>query len=166
MQEDVGSLLTFAELAVAFAGFSSVVVLFQHRADGGWAPLDAARFRIMLQVSLFAALFSVLPLPVHKLGASANLVSSVSSCVLAVYLGLGIVVQFRARRFFSGTIEMTRWGAFQLLFWTAFIAQLLNAFGVVFHRESGPYIFGVAWLLFWAGWQFYQLVVPARSPAA
>jgi hypothetical protein len=164
VREDIDSLLTFAELAVAFAGFSSIVVLFQHRIEGAWTSIDAIRFRTMIQASLFATVFAVLPLPVHKLGASSGVVWSLCGSALAVLLGLGIVGQFRARRLFSGAVAMVRWGAFQVLSWAAFVAQLLNAFGVFFHRESGPYIFGVTWLLFCAGWQFYQLVVPERPP--
>lgn len=162
MSDDIGSLLTLAELAVAFAGFSSIVVLFQRRGEGDWSRLDAMRFRTMLQASLVAAFFAVLPLPVAKLGASSELVWSLCGCILAVALGAGGVVQFRFRRHFAGTANMVRWALFQLFFWAAFVAQVLNASGVALHREPGPYIFGVSWLLFQAGWQFYQLVVPQR----
>jgi hypothetical protein len=163
--EDVGALLTIAEIAVAFAGFSSIVVLFQNRTEGAWVPLDAVRFRLMLQSSLLAASFAVLPLPIHKLGVPSGVVWPLCGCILAVFLGLGGVAQFRARRLFSGASSMVRWASFQLLFWASFLAQLLNASGLVFHREPGPYIFGVCWLLFWAGYQFYQLMIPARPPA-
>ena len=68
------SLLTLAEIAVAFAGFSSVVVLFSRRDEDGWRGFDQTRFRVMLLASLFAAFFAVLPLPLKELGVSHSVI--------------------------------------------------------------------------------------------
>jgi hypothetical protein len=63
-------LLTFAEIAVAFAGFSSIVVLFRRDPGGKWKRVHALAFRDMITVSLLAALFSLLPFALTRLGLS------------------------------------------------------------------------------------------------
>jgi hypothetical protein len=163
--ENIDALLALAEVSVAFAGFSSIVVLFKRRDLGEWHVLDASRFRAMLLASLFAGFFAALPFPLYKLWVPSELLWSVSSAAMAVCLAGGGVVHFRARRLF-GSSGLLLWPVFQTMFWAAFLAQLLNIFSVGYHREAGPYILGVSWLLFQAGWQFYRLVAPPGPPAA
>jgi hypothetical protein len=52
-------LLTFAEIAVAFAGSASIVGIFQRGSEAGRDSFDLFRFWVMLEFSL-AALFFVL----------------------------------------------------------------------------------------------------------
>ena len=54
-------LLTLAEVSVAFAGFSSVVVLFVHRDPANWPPAVPARLRAMVESSLGTLYASLLP---------------------------------------------------------------------------------------------------------
>jgi hypothetical protein len=46
----------------------------------------------------------------------------------------------------------------QLGFTAALVAQVINVAGWGFSRESGPYLFGVSWLVVNAGVMFYRLV--------
>jgi hypothetical protein len=157
--EDIDALLALAQTAVAFAGFSSIVVLFRRGDLETWHDLEASRFRAMLLASLLAAFFAVLPFPLSKLRVPSDVLWSISSAAMAVCLVGGAISHFRARRLFLPSTLLI-WCAFQTVFWTAFLAQILNICSVGYHREAGPYIFGLSWLLFQAGWQFYRLVVP------
>lgn len=57
------TLLTIAEIAVALAGFASIVSVIAQRAEGESRDADSHRIRLMLEVALRNAGFAVLPLP-------------------------------------------------------------------------------------------------------
>ena len=55
-------LVGIAEIAVAMAGFTGVVVAFGSRSQGAWHPGDRLRLAFLLEASLTAAGFSLLAL--------------------------------------------------------------------------------------------------------
>lgn len=55
-------LVVVAELAVAIAGFSSVVVALDSRAVREWSPARRYNLRVLLQMSALAVLFALLAL--------------------------------------------------------------------------------------------------------
>jgi len=57
------TLLTIAEIAVALAGFASIVSMIARRAEDESRVADSHRIRLMLEVALRNAGFAVLPLP-------------------------------------------------------------------------------------------------------
>jgi len=59
-------LVLIAELAVAVAGFSSIVVALDKRSVSEWAPGEQRNLRILLQVSAVAILFSIFPLVLQR----------------------------------------------------------------------------------------------------
>ena len=61
------TLLTIAEIAVALAGFASIVSVIARRADEKSRVADSYRLRLMLEVALRNAAFAVLPLPFLQL---------------------------------------------------------------------------------------------------
>lgn len=154
------ALLTTAEVAVAFAGFASVVTVFRRREAGGWDPQDAIRFQLMITTSLSVVLFALLPFPIRFFGASEPTVWSASSSLLAVYVlvASGLVV----RR----TLALTAARALNPFISWAFVTggviatalQLLNAVGVLFERELGPYFLGLLYLLVLSGVSFARML--------
>ena len=56
------TLVGIAELAVALAGFSGVVVVFGSRTEGAWHPGDKLRLGFLIESSLTAAGFALLAL--------------------------------------------------------------------------------------------------------
>ena len=58
----VDTLIGIAELAIALAGFSGVVVVFGSRHDGSWHPGDKLRLGFLIESSLTAAGFALLAL--------------------------------------------------------------------------------------------------------
>ena len=160
------TLLTFAEIAVAFAGFSSVVVVFRNRGSGTWAGLDAFRYRSMLSGSLLAAAYAGLPMVVSWLGFPRELVWRVSSAALLVWFAVLVFVQFRTRSLFPTLGGTVRWILFLSTSVGIAVWLSLNVIGVVPDGPAEPYLVGVTWILFLAGWQFFQLVsLPNDGPA-
>ena len=59
--ENQDLLQTFAEVAVAFAGFSAVVSMFDRRADDGDPRVRHYRIRVMVEYSLCVSIFAFVP---------------------------------------------------------------------------------------------------------
>lgn len=154
-------LLTMAEVSVAFAGFASITVLFRGRSAGDWAFADVLRYGAMLRASLFACLFSLLPVVLFHAGASESWTWSVTSVGLLAYGAtrshiFALLLRVGARP----SVEIVR-NAIALGLIVAF--QLLNLLGLGFHREAAPVLLGVGLLLANAGANFYRLVVVEPS---
>ncbi len=66
------SLSLVAELAIALAGFASIVAIIGRRQARDDATMDAIRLRGMLEFSLLAAAFALLPLLPFHAGLSEN----------------------------------------------------------------------------------------------
>jgi hypothetical protein len=154
------ALLTTAEVAVAFAGFASVVTVFRRREDEGWAAGDVLRFQLMIGASLSVVFFALLPFAISFFGTSERTVWASASCMLGLYLG--IISGLIARR----TLNLTTGAALNpYISWSflvggaiAFSFQALNAAGAIFERELGPYFLGLLYLLILAGVSFARML--------
>jgi len=62
--EAEGILTALAEVAIAIAGFSGIVVVLD-RSDQPWSELDRARFTMLLQISLSCVFWSFFPILLH-----------------------------------------------------------------------------------------------------
>jgi hypothetical protein len=156
-------LLTMAEVAVAFAGFASITVLFRGRSAGEWAIPDVFRYGAMLRGSLCACLFSLLPVVLFRAGVSEHWTWSLTSVGLLAYsvlLSRVFVVLFRAGARANAEIARNA-----IAIGLNGSLQLLNLLGLGFHREAAPVLLGVGLLLANAGANFYRLVVVSPSEA-
>ena len=61
-----GTLTVIASIAVTIAGFSGVVVALTGKTTDSFDAIERLNLRILLQVSSFALLFSLVPLIVHR----------------------------------------------------------------------------------------------------
>jgi hypothetical protein len=156
--EHMDTLLTIAEIAVAFAGFSSIVVVFRNRDAESWETIDAIRYHVMLAGALMTAVFAGVPFVVSWLAVPTTLVWRVSSAALLLYLTPLIVGQFRARSLFPSPAGQARWLVFLLTSSGAAACLGLNVVGIALTGAAEPYLVGITWILFLSGWQFYQLV--------
>jgi len=59
-------LTTIAEIAIAIAGFSSVIVALSPKPISQWSPIERFNFRILLQVAAVTVFFSLIPLVLHR----------------------------------------------------------------------------------------------------
>jgi hypothetical protein len=149
----VESLLPLAEIAIAIAGFSAIVVLFKQRGSDEWLPDDADKFRGMLGHAMFAAFFCLFPSFISIFTADQSLIWSIASSVLGVQLFSNCIIIFRLPSSFGWPARLSL-----LLSLGAFALQVLNVTAVYFSREFRPYLGGVLLHVFQAGALFVSLV--------
>lgn len=158
-------LLSVCGLSIAFAGFVSIAVRFQHPDQKEWPAHVVVRFRNMIEVSLSSLFFAIFPFVLFHLGLSGSRLWATASAVLIVGLSLVTLRVYRRARPYIGAglgHGFTR----LTLFLTALVltAQLLNVLGQMPVPRFGVYLIGVFWVLFFAAIQFLRLVV-LPSPA-
>jgi hypothetical protein len=152
-------LLTIAEVAVAFAGFASVVVLFQHRDPTNWPAAVVVRLRTMIEGSLTTLFSALLPFVLHHFGLAGPALWATSSVVLALALVASGARVYRRSRVPLATGQLGRSFSVAVIAITALVclALLLNAVGIGFHRGFGPYFLGVVWTLAFASLMFLRV---------
>jgi hypothetical protein len=155
-------LIVIAEVSVAFAGFAGIVAVFRQRDLAEWAPVDATRFRFMVECSLTTILFALLPFVFHHLGASASITwSACSALMAAAVVGLLISGSFSVRYlrsqasgFSPALLRFLQAGTLLTL-----ALLVLNALRIGFTAEFGPYLAALAWVLVGSGVNFFRLLL-------
>jgi hypothetical protein len=157
-------LLTIAELAIAIAGFSGVVVAFGHR--GELTPVDRWRFASLLAISMGAAVLAFLPSVLHLLGISGSFLWRVSS---AMYLGISVahLIIFVPRLLRTGReFDVTPPRAFLLVSFLLVALnlslQLLNVVGWPYPPNAAFLTSGLIIWLVLAALNFGSLVIGPR----
>lgn len=160
----VGSevLLTVAEVAVALAGFSSVVAIFVRRESGSWTGPDVLRLWQLIIYSLAAVFFAFFPFLLFYCGLTTTDIWIVSSALLGGFITVNtagaLVTALRVwrqdRAAFNGTILAT----VVFLAVVAVSVQVLNVQGVIFKHSLGGYLVGLIWLLLASGFFFVRLL--------
>lgn len=164
--EGEGILQTFAEVSVAFAGFTGVVAVFAHRGKQGWARAKVAQFRTMLTASLATVIFSLLPFFLHHAGLTDHLLWRTSSGLLAVYLCWAAVGDTRHRR----TVPVAAVGGWVTLFITVVfgtlvvVGQVVSAMGYFDVHYFSVYLGGLFFMVLISTLMFYQLLLAGISP--
>jgi hypothetical protein len=160
-------LQTIAEVSIGFAGFTSVVAVLGRRATGEWTAIDRFRLSQMLATSLAALLLSLLPLVLAQLGFSERLSWGSASTILAAYtIFLAASSQRRIRQLPSeeqSQIMRPLLWSIQAVVAAVVSCLLINAAGVFFHQEPGPYLLGLYLLLGLSAFQFTRLLLIVRS---
>ncbi len=167
---EVDILLTTAEVAVAFAGFASLVTILGRRSSQVDPRIIALRFRGMLTNSLLVVAFSMIPLVLFRYGLSESVVWRLSSVLLALAGGINFLALLRRGRSLltgAGPISSVRLAATSGLFVLAEVILVLNAFGVTEPIASAAYLTGLLSFLaiagFAAAWLFVSFLEPPNS---
>ncbi len=162
MPDPFDALFTVTEVGIALAGFSGVVAVLGRRGAGEWSAPDWLRFAMLLAFSFGAVVFSLLPTLVVGLGASQPFAWAFSSLLLASFL---LVAWALVRRRLAvlgdeaaGQFQRATGVTVAVLSTPVLVVLLLNAAGVLFSREFGPFFLGMVWLLVLGGLQFYRLL--------
>lgn len=149
---EFATLYALAELAVAMAGFASIVVLFKRGRTGGWVPADADRFNGMLLHAMAAGFFCVFPPFISVFTSDPSRIWTIASASIAVQLLLHAAVIFWLP---STTIRIR----LALVLPLGLVGlQFLNVLGVWFAGDFRPYLAAVLWHIFQAGLLFVTLV--------
>lgn len=154
------ALLTTAEVAVAFAGFASVVTAFRRREHPDWDPQDVLRFQLMIASSLSVVLFALLPFAFGFFGASEPRTWILSSGLLALYLVLSSALVARRTLLLTAGHKLNRYLSSSLSAGALLVVvlQVSNVTGAFPGRELGPYFVGLLYLLVLAGASFARML--------
>lgn len=149
-----------AELAVAMAGFTGIVAVFQSR---GVNPVDLnmVGFITMLRASLSALLLSLLPYVLYSLTDAAGLTWRLANLAIVLVMGVNLY-SFVARGGFRAGNGLSSWfllgGGI-----TVWFANLLGVFQVLPSPEM--FILAVTWQLIVSTHNFASLILSGSPPS-
>jgi hypothetical protein len=159
-----GPLLTIAEVSVALAGFSSVVIALRGVQPHAWSAQDRVGLGNVLAVSVGTLVGSLVPFPLAYLGASEALVWGVSTAAVGLFIlgGVGtLAFAAVARRVRPRTPRV---------FWTmvpsGFVVApmlLLSSLDVLLPRGPSLLLLGLIWALVGAFAQLASFVLVTWS---
>ncbi len=163
-------LLTTAEIAVAFAGFASLVTILGRRSSRVDPRIIAMRFRGMLTNSLLVVAFSMIPLLLFRYGLRETAVWRISSVLLALAGGtnfLALVLHARPLLREAVPISSVRRVVTFGLIGLAELVLVLNASGVTEPIAGAAYLTGLLLFLsiagFAAAWLFVSFIESSNS---
>ena len=87
-------LLTLSQIAVTFAGLVGIMVAFT-AGNGKLSPSDSLRARVIIIVSIYTALFSLLPLALLSISAVAPYAWSTSTVFYLIFFVIFAITQRR-----------------------------------------------------------------------
>jgi hypothetical protein len=152
-------LLTTAELALALAGFGSVVAAFVGN-KRKWEPMEVVRLRALIMLSLTSALIALIPFPLAYGGFEAPalwVLSSALAALLGVAVLAGMLVFARHPMTQQGSLP---WSTLSIsLAVMSVVINILNALGMGFQKSFAGYFTGLLILLILAGLYFSRLIV-------
>ena len=162
-------LFTIAEVAAAFAGFSTLVVIVAQRLSGIRSERGALALVNMLRLSLLVILFALFPYLPNYSGLTDLQAWRVSSALFAlgwlIYL-IGGVPWMLAGRMLPSLTWVNKLNVF-VVEPGAVVALALGAFGTWGAQTGLVYLSCLLIMLYVAGWLFLQQVVAiARESAA
>ena len=163
------ALQTIAEVAIALAGFASLVAVIRQRGSVGWSPRALAGFRFMVELSLSAVVFSIVPFWLSSLALTEPLVWAWSSAGLAAVYIVLLSLNFRrsTRLSTSGvphpqpvqaTLGLALGGCLT-------VALVLSALDLGLSRGPSTYLLALIALLIGVANQFLNFVAGAQPPA-
>ena len=152
MADAQDTLFALAEVAVALAGFSAIVVVLKQRNSGKWTALDADQFHGMVVHAIFAVVFCLLPMLVDVVVQDPSTTLHICCAVLGVQIlwhSIGVML-------FKTTGRAAK--ALLSLGVLAGLVQFLAFSDWGVQREFEIYVVGVIWHLLQAGLLFVLLV--------
>ena len=164
------NLRTMAEIAVALAGFTGIVVVMGHRALGTWAELELLRLKMLLITSLAVLFFSLLPLVLMTLNWTSNRIWTICNSAIALTHLVGLA----STGLFVKQMDYSKWSKKEKreeLLFTLFIAPLSIAiigfqiwFSIGHLNEYGFFLFFTG-LIYWtmiSALHFVLLLLPEQ----
>ena len=152
LSEAQDTLLTLAEVAIALAGFSAIVLVFRRNADGKWRHRDADQFHGMVIHAICTVLFCLLPALVNLVVQDAVLTLRICCALLGVQMVAHAVGVMR--------FATSDWLARVLLLFGLLLGltqfAVFTAWGI--HREFEIYVAGIMWHILQAGVLFVLLI--------
>ena len=158
--ETTDLLLVGIEVSVAFAGFAGIIATFQFDREKQVKRGDVIGLAMIVHLSLSCAFCSSLPLLLSTFNIDATTIWAVCSAYAAVYT---VYVMLSINRNLRGAVNKMSvrllFGSFYAGGGCVVLVLLLNTVDLVFHREPGPYMAGIAFALGLVGYMFARLLL-------
>jgi hypothetical protein len=163
MQQDFSeTLVGIAEIAVALAGFTGVVVVFGSRSEGSWESGDRLRLSFMLESSLTAGGFALLTLVLLQVFEdSAAIALATASLLWALFMPWSLYSSHRRISESSrkhGDIDQFSNRLIFAIFSLLIVVQVGN---VIIWTEFAPLLAALCFNLAGAAMQFSRLIQSA-----
>lgn len=163
-------LTILAEIFVAFAGFTGIVAALGQRSEGKWRPVDAIRFRALLETSLAGLVFSVTPYGFHYFGVVEAITWSFGSFLVAVYVVSALLRATQKQKELRATKDPDFVPGVRLILVSlsapVVAIQLLNTIGVGLQHTFSGYLVGLIYLLVLCCAMFVLLLRFVRTDAS
>ena len=129
------TLLTIAEIAIALAGFASLISVIGRRSSDTARATGSLRLRLMLEVSFRNAAFALLPLPFVQIAPSDPMLWRIFSGLYLIVTTIHVAIRLR-----PGDADGERLLAFPslILFGITVLASVANVLGL-----GGAYAFSL-----------------------
>jgi hypothetical protein len=157
-----------AQVAVALAGFTGIVVVFGSTTVHQWRPLDKLRLRLLLTMSTLPLGLSLLAILLLATGLADNTIWRVMSALsAAVFAIAGFLVQREFRRL--GTSEVKRLPSSRIVFYltglTGAAVVILMIYNCFTSGAFWPFFAGLICSMMAAVLQFVRLIAlhPGRN---
>jgi hypothetical protein len=160
-------LRTIAEVATAFAGFTGVVIVLGHRSAGIWSAGEESTIRVLLETSLGAVFFALIPsiivssfpTPITAWRMSAGLLTVYH---LAAMIRADVLARRQAGQILGRKLDrgLTVGGALSTC------ATALVALGFASEAAALIYTLSLLWVLLVAALCFGALLLSGGRPAA
>ena len=147
-----------AEIAIAMAGFTGVVVAFGSRSEGSWHPGDRLRLTFLLEASMTAAGFSLLALlALTAMGSSAVAWQGLSGLWCVFMIGSLLLSRRKIRTNLDTHADVDRVAnrLTAFVFWMVIVVQVAN---VVVWQDLPAFLLAVISNLAGAAMQFFRLI--------
>jgi hypothetical protein len=155
------SLQTIAEISIAFAGFSGLIVALRKR-TGPLTELEKFRLQTLLSLAFGAMFLSFLPEVLGSLGLGAQDTWVYAASALCLYSVVFLVWWVSASRSFARAYpEIFNWSAFSRMtvgHIAIILLQIANIFSLIADTGATAYVIGLIWYLIHAAQQFARML--------
>ena len=164
------TLVGIAQVSIVFAGFAGISVVLSRRLPEQWTYTDSVRMACMIESSLTAAFFALLPIVVIAFGISTAATVSASGFLFAIAMFVHMVANgARMKRAYEQEPEdrlPLLFRASMLLIGVAvMLALVLSSFNIVFQGSFGPYLAGLLFNLAFSSFMFMRSLTLVRETA-
>jgi hypothetical protein len=153
-----------AEISVALAGFSGIVVALRQRGLDAWPAHELLRLRNMLELAAASTLFALLPFLPYYIGASDELTWLLCSVAFSAGFGGWLArTNLRLRGGVRQRLSTTWVRTYNVGSAASVVLLLVNAIGLAGPPQLGIYLVGLGWILFFTFSLFVRLVLEGAA---
>jgi hypothetical protein len=164
------ALVGIAQVSIVFAGFAGISVVLSRRLPEQWTYGEAVRMACMIESSLSAAFFALLPFAFVGFGAKESTTWSASGFLFAIVMFAHMVATaVRMRRAYrqdpSDRLPLLFRIPMLIIGVAVLSALILNSLDIVFHQSFGPYFAALLFHLAFSSLMFMRSLTLIRDTA-